>query len=62
MKDFSEDDEAVLYGSLSNYKISSTKAGGVKGTGIFYNDGKDKDLIGLIAGKANLNTNDLSFL
>lgn len=62
LKDFSGDDEAILHGSRSDYKISSTKAGGVKGTGIFYKDDSGKDLIGLIAGKGNLSFGDLDFI
>lgn len=62
LKDFSGDDEVVLHGSRSDYKISSTKTGGVKGTGIFYKDDNGKDLIGLIAGKGNLSSGSLDFI
>ncbi len=61
MKDFSGGDEAILHGSRSDYKITSTKRAGIKGTGIFYKEGKDKDLIGLIAGKGDLNKGQIDF-
>lgn len=62
MKDFSGQDEAILHGSRSDYKITSTKVSGIKGTGIFYKDGDGTDLIGLIAGKGNLSNGALDFL
>ena len=62
MKDFSGKDEVILHGSLSDYKIISTKVSGVNGTGIFYKDDDGTDLIGLIAGKGNLSNGSLGFL
>ena len=62
MKDFSGKDEVILHGSLSDYKIISTKVSGVNGTGIFYKDDDGTDLIGLIAGKGNLSNGSLDFL
>ena len=62
MKDFSGEDEAILHGSRSDYKIISTKVSGVNGTGIFYKDDDGIDLIGLIAGKGNLSNGSLDFL
>ena len=62
MKDFSGEDEAILHGSRSDYKIISTKVSGVNGTGIFYKDDEGTDLIGLIAGKGNLSNGSLDFL
>ena len=62
MKDFSGEDEVILHGSRSDYKIISTKVSGVNGTGIFYKDDDGTDLIGLIAGKGNLSNGSLDFL
>ena len=62
MKDFSGEDEVILHGSRSDYKIILTKVSGVNGTGIFYKDDDGTDLIGLIAGKGNLSNGSLDFL